>query len=67
MSVGKVIEISAASEKNFEDAIRQGIARASDSVENIQGAWIKEQQVIVKEGDIKEYRVNMKVTFLIHQ
>jgi len=67
MSVGKVIEISAASGKSFEDAIRQGIARASDSVENIQGAWIKEQQVIVKEGDIKEYRVNMKVTFLIHQ
>jgi hypothetical protein len=66
MAVGKVIEITAASEKSFEDAIRQGIARASESVEDIQGAWIKEQQVAIENGEIKEYRVNMKVTFIIH-
>ncbi len=65
MSVAKIIEISAESSENFEDAIRQGIQRASDSVENIKGAWVKEQQVIVDGGNIVRYRVDLKVTFVI--
>lgn len=67
MSVAKVIEINAASPKSFDDAIRQGIARATKTVEDIKGAWVKEQQVIVENGQIKEYRVDLKVTFLIHE
>jgi len=66
MSIGKVIEISASSPKSFEDAIRRGIARATETVKDIRGAWIKEQQVRVEDGKIVEYRVDMKVTFIIH-
>ena len=65
MAIAKVIEISAASEKSFEDAIKQGLARASETVSDIQGAWVKEQQVRVQDGKISEYRVDMKVTFLL--
>lgn len=66
MAIAKVIEISAASDKSFEEAIRQGIARASETVKDIRGAWIKEQQVRVDNGQIVEYRVDMKVTFILH-
>lgn len=66
MSVAKVIEISSSSQQSFEDAIRQGIKRASQTVDDIQGAWVKEQKVVVEKGEIKEFRVDMKVTFLIH-
>lgn len=65
MSVAKVIEVAAESKKGFEDAIQTGITRASKTVEGIQGAWIKEQKVIIENGRIVEYRVNMKVTFLL--
>lgn len=67
MPVAKVIEISASSPESFEDAIRHGIHRASDSVEDIRGAWVKEQKVTVEKGEIKEYRVDMQVTFILHQ
>lgn len=65
MSVAKVIEISSESKKGFEDAIQQGIARAAETVENIRGAWIKGQQVKVENGKITEYRVDMKITFVL--
>ncbi len=65
MSVAKVIEVSATSKTSFEDAINQGITRACDTVENVRGAWIKEQKVSVEGGRITAYRVNMQVTFLI--
>ena len=65
MAVAKVIEISAESERNFEDAINKGIATASKTVRNIMGAWVKEQQVTVENGKIVSYRVNLKVTFLL--
>ena len=65
MSVAKNIEISASSTESFGDAIRQGIARTTDSVEDVRGACIKEQQVRVEDGRICEYRVNMVVTFVI--
>jgi hypothetical protein len=67
MSVAKVIEISSASEKSFEDAINTGLERASKTVKDIKGAWIKEQNVVVENGKITEYRVDMKVTFILQQ
>jgi hypothetical protein len=67
MSVGKVIEITSQSEKSFEDAIEQGIRRASEKVDNIASAWIKEQKVEVDGGAISCYRVDMKVTFVVHE
>jgi len=65
MSVAKIIEINAESKKSFEDAIQKGIKTASKSVHNIKGAWIKEQQIVVEEGEVVKYRVDMKVTFLL--
>jgi flavin-binding protein dodecin len=65
MSVAKVVEINSASPKGFEDAMKIGIERASKTLSGIKGAWIQEQNVIVEDGKIKEYRVNMKVTFLL--
>lgn len=65
MSVAKHVEISASSGKSFEDAIRQGIKKTADTVKNIEGAWVKEQKVVVKGDDVTEYRVTMKVTFLV--
>ena len=65
MPIAKIIEISAESTESFEDAIREGIQRASESVENIKGAWVKEQQVVVDGGNIVNYRVDLKVTFVI--
>ena len=65
MSVAKVIEVSASSTSSFEDAISQGINRACESVDNVRGAWIKEQQVSVEKGRITNYRVNMQVTFVL--
>lgn len=67
MSVAKVIEISSQSDKSFDDAIRQGIDRANKTVKGVQGAWIKEQQVIVENGTIRGYRVDMKVTFILNE
>ena len=65
MSVAKHVEISATSSKSFEDAIQSGIKKTAESVKGIQGAWIKEQKVIVKGDDVTEYRVSMKVTFIV--
>jgi dodecin len=66
MSVAKIIEISAESPKNFDDAVRQGIERAGQTLQNIQGAWIKEQQVLVNNQKIASYRVILKVTFVLN-
>lgn len=65
MSVGKVIEISATSETSFEDAIRSGLAKASETVRDIRGAWVKEQTVRVDGGQVVEFRVDLKVTFVL--
>jgi flavin-binding protein dodecin len=64
-SVAKVTELSARSPKSFEDALQTGIARASKTLRNINAAWIKEQRVIVKDGKITTYQVNMAVTFTL--
>jgi flavin-binding protein dodecin len=67
MSVARVTELTAASKKSFEDAIEKGIERANDTLENIEGAWIQDLKVTCKEGKIEEYRVNMKVTFVLRK
>jgi len=65
MSVAKVIEISAESSQSFEDAIRQGLQTAAKTVRNIKGAWVKEQQVVVDNDQITQFRVDLKVTFML--
>jgi flavin-binding protein dodecin len=65
MSVARVTEISSTSEKSFEDAIKQGISRASKTLRNVKGAWIKEQQIDIEGENITRYRVNMLVTFVL--
>ncbi|HEX5465675.1 MAG TPA: dodecin family protein [Candidatus Limnocylindrales bacterium] len=67
MTVARVTEISSSSEKSFEDAIHTGIARASKTLRNVRSAWIKEQQVDVRDGRITRYRVNMLVTFVLDE
>jgi flavin-binding protein dodecin len=65
MSVAKVIEITSTSAKSFEDAIEKGIARADKTLKNVEGAWIKEQKVLVTDGKLTGFRVNMLVTFVL--
>lgn len=65
MSVAKVIELSGRSTQSFEQAIKDAIAKAGETVENIEGAWVKEQQVVVENGEISSYDVNVKITFLV--
>ena len=65
MAVAKISEISATSAKGFDDAIRQGIARANKTLRHVKSAWIKEQHVRVENGQITDYQVNMAVTFVL--
>ena len=66
MAVARVTEITAASTESFDDAIRVGLLRADKTLENVKGAWIHDQKVTVSNGKIAEYRVNMKVTFVLN-
>jgi dodecin len=65
MSVATVTEISAISEKGFEDAVQQAIARANKTLRNVEGAWVKDQNVMIEDGNIKGYKVNLEVTFVL--
>ncbi|HEY8339042.1 MAG TPA: dodecin family protein [Egibacteraceae bacterium] len=65
MSVARITEISSRSETSFEDAVTRGIERATQTLRNVEGAWIKEQEVKVSDGQIAEYQVIMKVTFVL--
>jgi dodecin len=65
MSVARVIEISSTSTKSFEDAIKQGVSRASETLRQVSGAWIKEQSVDIQDGKITGYKVHMLVTFVL--
>jgi dodecin len=65
MSVAKVTEISATSSKGFEDAIKTGIARATKTLKNVKGAWVNGQKVEIENGKIKNFRVDLKVTFVL--
>lgn len=65
MAVAKIIELTSRSSESFEHAVNQGIKKAGESVENIQSAWVKDQQVLLSAGEINEYQVTLKVTFLV--
>jgi flavin-binding protein dodecin len=67
MSVATVTEISAISEQGFEDAIQQAIARANKTLRNIEGAWVKDMNVMIKDGSITGYKVNLEVTFVLEE
>ena len=66
MSVAKVTEIISSSKVGFDDAVAQGVKRASQTLKGITSAWVQDQQVMVKDGKVKEYRVNLKVTFVLN-
>jgi dodecin len=65
MSVARVTELSAMSNTSFEDAINQAISRAARTLRNVTSAWVKEQRVIVENGSISQYQVNLQVTFIL--
>jgi dodecin len=65
-TVAKIIELTASSAKSIEDAVETGIRRADDTLDNVEGAWVQDIKCIVKNGKIAEWRVNMKVTFLLN-
>ncbi len=65
MSVAKVTEIISGSSKSFEDAVETGIKRANETLDDIQTAWVKDMSVTVKDGKVDEYRVALKVTFVL--
>ena len=66
MSVAKVTEITASSSKSFEDALQIGIKRASKTLENVQSAWVQDHEVNIKDGNITEYKVRLKITFVLN-
>lgn len=65
MPIAKMIEVSSRSASSFDDAIRQGIDKASETVDNVQSAWVKDQEVLLENGQVNEYQVDLKVTFLV--
>ena len=65
MAVARITEISATSPKSFEDAIAQGIARATKTLRNVKGAWVKEQRIDIEDDAITQYQVNLLVTFVL--
>ncbi len=66
-SVAKVIEITASSTKSIEDAVESGIHRVDSTIDNVEGAWLQDIKCVVKNGKVAEWRVNMKVTFLLKE
>lgn len=65
MSVARVTEIIASSPKSFDDAVDTGVARATKTLKNVTGAWVQDQKVVVANGKVTEYRVTLKVTFVL--
>ena len=67
MSIARITEISSTSQKSFEDAIQSAVARATKTLRNVRGAWVKEQQIKIEEGKIVEYQVNLMITFVLEE
>lgn len=65
MSIARITEISSTSQKSFEDAIQSAVARATKTLRNVRGAWVKEQQIKIEDGKIVEYQVNLMITFVL--
>jgi len=66
MSVARVTEIISSSKKSFDDAVELGIARACKTLDNVTGAWVQDQSVVIEKKKIKEYRVTLKITFVLN-
>lgn len=64
-SIAKIIELSADSEKSFDDALQEGIIRANETLRNVRSVWIKDYEVLVEQGRAKLYRLHLKVTFMV--
>ena len=67
MSIARITEISSTSTKSFEDAIQSAVARATKTLRNVRGAWVKEQQIKIDDGTIVEYQVNLMITFVLEE
>ena len=65
MSVARITEISSSSDKGFKDAIEKGVKRACKTLKNVEGAWVQDQKMVIKDGEISAYRVTLKVTFVL--
>jgi len=65
MSVARVTEVISSSSKSFDDAVNEGVQRANKTLHNVTGAWVKDQSVVVEDGKVTQYRVNLKVTFIL--
>ena len=65
MSVARTTEITSSSKKSFDDALEKGIKRAAKTLDNVTGAWVKDQDVVIKDGEIAAYKVRMMVTFVL--
>jgi flavin-binding protein dodecin len=65
MSVARTTEITASSAKGFDDALAKGVRRATKTLENVTGAWVKDQEVVIKGGEVVSYKVRAKVTFIL--
>lgn len=65
MAVAKILEISSSSASGTDDAVKAGIAKAAESVHGITGAWVQDEQVVVENGQVTEWRVNLKITFVL--
>lgn len=65
MSIARVVELSATSNESFEDAINQGIARATKTLRNVRSAWVKEQEVQIQDGRASQYKVSLQITFVL--
>jgi dodecin len=67
MSIARVTELSAISEQSFEDAINQAVARATKTLRGVEGAWVKDQNVMIEDGSITGYKVNVEITFMLEE
>lgn len=65
MSVARITELSATSQTSFEDAVQQAISRATSTLRGVEGAWIKDQNILIEDGNITGYKVNLAVTFVL--
>jgi len=65
MSVAKITEVTSSSKKSFDDAIEDGIKRACKTLKNVKSAWVTDQEVSIDDGEITEYKVRMKITFVL--
>lgn len=67
MSIARVTELSATSETSFEDAINQAVARATKTLRGVEGAWVKDMNVMIENGNITGYKVNVEITFMLEE